>query len=72
MIYKSVSSDELYKIMRTEPVSKLFLKKTSELLVGLLSMFGFYTAMIVSVYNITFNQESFGRSVTCLDFQKKA
>ena len=58
--------------MRTEPVSKLFLKKASELLAGLLSMFGFYTAMIVSVYNITFNQESFGRGVTCTDFQKKA
>ena len=57
--------------MRTEPVSKLFLKKASELLAGLLSMFGFYTAMIVSVYNITFNQESFGRGVTCPDFQKK-
>ena len=58
--------------MRSEQVSKLFLKKASELLVGLLSMFGFYTAMIVSVYNITFYQESFGRNVTCPDFQKKS
>ena len=47
-------------MMITEPVSKQFLRKASELLAGLLSIFGFYTAMFVSVYNITFNQESFG------------
>jgi len=70
LIYKSVSSDELYRIMRTKPVSKLFLKKASELLAGLLSMFGFYTAMIVSVYNITFNQDSFGCSVACFNFSE--
>ena len=45
--------------MIAEPVSKQFLRKASELLAGLLSMFGFYTAMFISVYNITFNQESF-------------
>ena len=52
--------------MIAEPVSKQFLRKASELLAGLLSMFGFYTAMFVSVYNITFNQESFRCSVIFL------
>ena len=61
---------KLYKMMITEPVSKQFLRKASELLAGLLSLFGFYTAMFISVYNITFNQESFGCSVTCVYFQK--
>ena len=59
---------KLYRMMITEPVSKQFLRKASELLAGLLSIFGFYTAMFVSVYNITFNQESFGCSVTFLYF----
>ena len=35
--------------MIAEPVSKQFLRKASELLAGLLSMFGFNTAMSISL-----------------------
>ena len=46
-------------MMRNDSLRKQFLRKTSELFAGLFSMFGFYTAMFVTVYNITFNQECF-------------
>ena len=59
-------------MMRNDSLRKQFLRKTSELFAGLFSMFGFYTAMFVTVYNITFNQECFydRSNITLTNFLK--